>query len=119
MSVITDYIEKQVADKKAILEKIYEIAYAEVSPLEDGWKYGISTFIYKGQPLFGFAATQKGISVYPYGNSTIDELLHDEIAPYVTGGGTLSFPSGTPIPDILIARISQVRKTYIEEKLKK
>ena len=119
MSVITDYIEKQSASSREILQNIYAIAHNEVPETLDGWKYGIPTFLYKDQPLFGFAATKKGTSIYPYGNSTIEPLLHDEIAPYVTGGGTLSFPTGTPIPDSLVTRIAHVRKQFIEEKLKK
>lgn len=119
MSVITDYIEKQPPQAQAILQTIYTIAHNEVPETLDGWKYGIPTFLYKDQPLFGFATTKKGTSIYPYGNSTIEPLLHDEIAPYVTGGGTLSFPTGTAVPDSLVAHIAHVRKQFIEEKLKK
>jgi len=119
MSIITDYIEKQVESKKEILAHLYELVHEEVGTVEDGWKYGIPTFLYKDLPILGFAATQKGISIYPYGNSTVESLLHDEIAPYVTGGGTLSFPTGTPIPDTLVRHIAQVRQQFVEEKLKK
>jgi len=119
MSVIRDYIEKQPDPIQVLLEPIYTIVHSEVPDTTDGWKYGIPTFLYKDLPILGFAVTKKGISIYPYGNSTIDQFLHDEIAPYVTGGGTLSFPTGTPIPNELVAHIAQVRKAFVEEKLKK
>jgi|GEM_PF-2106864 len=118
MSVITDYIDKQTVPTQELLQPIYDVVHKEVD-VEDGWKYSIPTFLYKGKPILGFAKTLKGISIYPYGNSTIDSLLHDEIKPYVTGGGTLSFPTGTPIPNELVARIAQVRKAFVDDTLKK
>ena len=89
MTVITDYIAQQTEAVQPLLKHIYDLVHEEVSETVDGWKYGISTLLYK------------------------------EIAPYVTGGGTLSFPTRTPIPDTLVQNIARVRKAYIEEHLKK
>lgn len=119
MTVIESYIAQQNETVQPQLQRIYTIVRDELDDLADGWKYGISTFIHREKPILGFAATKKGISIYPYGNSTITPLLEDEIAPYVTGGGTLSFPTGTEIPEDLLRRICQVRKTYIDTTLKK
>lgn len=120
MSVITEYIDKQLGTENIEkISRIYQIVHNEIDDTEDSWKYGIPTFLYKGLPIIGFAVTKKGVSIYPYGNATITPFLEKEIAPYVTGGGTLSFKSGVEIPDALVVRITQVRKAYIEEKLKK
>lgn len=119
MSAITDYIAQQEVSKQPTLQMIYDTVYQQVPEATDGWKYGISTFIYKEKPILGFAATKTGISIYPYGNSTIEPLLKEEIAPYVTGGGTLSFKTGVAIPQELVAKIATVRKAFIEENLKK
>ena len=120
MSVITEYVD-QLTDshKRDQLRRIYELVHSVIPEVEDGWKYGISTFLYKEKPVLGFAATLKGISIYPYGNSTITPLLEEEIAPYVTGGGTLSFKTGTAIPDDLVTKIAMVRKEYVAAQLKK
>lgn len=37
------------------------------------------------------------------------EALGDELAPYVSGKGTIRFPLGRPIPVALVARIVAVR----------
>lgn len=119
MSVITEYINALPEREKAVFQRYYDIAHKEITDLEDGWKYGIPTFLYKGQPIFGFASTKKHLSLYPYGNSTIDEFLKDDITPYVTGGGTLSFKVENPLPDKLVRDIVRVRRAYVELKLKK
>lgn len=119
MSIITEYIAQQEESKQATLQMIYDTVHEHVPTVEDGWKYGISTFIYKDKPILGFAATKTGISIYPYGNSTIEPLLKEEIAPYASGGGTLSFKTGVCIPQELVAKIATVRKAFIEENLKK
>jgi uncharacterized protein YdhG (YjbR/CyaY superfamily) len=120
MSVITDYIAQlEDTNKQAQLQRVYQLVHDAIPEVQDGWKYGISTLLYKEKPILGFAATLKGISIYPYGNSTIAPLLEKEIAPYVTGGGTLSFRTGTAIPDELVQKITTVRKDYVEAQLKK
>jgi uncharacterized protein YdhG (YjbR/CyaY superfamily) len=119
MSAITEYINRLSDKEKSVFARYYDIVHEEIADIEDGWKYGIPTYMYKGQPIFGFAATKKHLSLYPYGNSTIDAFLKDEIAPYVTGGGTLSFSVDEPLPDALVRGIIHVRQAYVEEKLKK
>lgn len=118
MSVATEYIDKTKPDEKLFFERLRAIVYEEAGTVEDVIKYGIPTYLYKGLPVLGFAANKKFLSIYPYGNSTIEPIL-DELAPFITGSGTLSFSSTNPIPDPLLRKIVQVKKIYIEEKLKK
>jgi uncharacterized protein YdhG (YjbR/CyaY superfamily) len=119
MSGITDYIERLPDNERAVFLQYDALVREEIPDIEDGWKYGIPTYMYKSQPIFGFASTKKHLSLYPYGNSTIEAFLKDDIAPYVTGGGTLSFQADQPLPDTLVRDIIRVRRAYVEEKLKK
>ena len=59
MTVITDYIAQQTEAVQPLLQHIYDLVHEEVSETVDGWKYGISTLLYKEKPLLGFAATKK------------------------------------------------------------
>ena len=83
MTVITDYIAQQTEAVQPLLQHIYDLVHEEVSETVDGWKYGISTPLYKEKPLLGFAATKNGISIYPYGNSTITPFLEKVNLPII------------------------------------
>jgi len=115
MSVVTEYIDNTKPDEKRFFERLRVIVYEEIETVEDVIKYGVPTYLYKGLPVLGFAANKKFLSIYPYGNSTIEPLL-EELAPFITGGGTLSFSSTNPIPDPLLRKIVQIKKTLYRRK---
>ena len=66
--------------------------------------YGIPTITMNNRYVVYFAGWTHHVSVYPVPNG--DEGLHAEMAPYLSGKGTLKFPVGKPIPYDLIARVA-------------
>lgn len=70
-------------------------------------KYGIPTFTLNGKNLVHFAGYTSHIGFYP-APSGIEEFKK-ELAPYISGKGTLKFPLDKPLPLPLIRKIVQFR----------
>ncbi len=78
-----------------------------VPKAEEKISYGIPTFTLNGKYLIYFAGWKHHISIYPI--PVGDEALNQEIAPYVSGKGTLKFPIGKPMPLKLITKIVKLK----------
>jgi uncharacterized protein YdhG (YjbR/CyaY superfamily) len=61
-----------------------------------------------GQFLVSYDAYKKHYSLFPATDSMI-ETLGDELAPYLSGRGTIRFPANQPIPRNLVTKIVRIR----------
>jgi uncharacterized protein YdhG (YjbR/CyaY superfamily) len=71
--------------------------------------YGIPTFTLNGKYLIYFAGWKHHISIYPI--PVGDDAFNQEVAPYVSGKGTLKFPIDQPLPLKLISKIVKLKVT--------
>jgi uncharacterized protein YdhG (YjbR/CyaY superfamily) len=104
---IDDYIAGFPRDVQVIMQKIRETIKKAAPGAGETISYKMPTFTVNGHYLVYFAGYKKHIGFYPapIGN---DEFK-DEIAPYVSGKGTLQFPLDQPIPFKLITKIVKFR----------
>lgn len=75
-------------------------------------KYRLPTFVLHGNLIhFGAFKTHLGLYATPTGHAKFAE----ELAPYVSGKGSVQFPFDKPIPYALIGRIAKFRAKENEE----
>jgi len=106
MKTIDDYIETFEPKIKKTLIEIRNFIKGEVPEATEKISYGMPTFYLYGN-LIHFAAFKDHYSIFP-SPSGID-AFEEELAPYRSGKGTLSFPIGKPIPWDIIQRVLQFR----------
>ena len=104
---IDDYIADFPPEIQEILQRVRETIRKAAPDAEETISYNIPTFNLKGHYLIYFAGYKKHIGLYPVpiGN----EELKEEMAPYVSGKGTLKFPLDKPIPYGLIRKLVKFR----------
>jgi uncharacterized protein YdhG (YjbR/CyaY superfamily) len=102
-ATIDDYIAAQPAELRPILQEIRTQIHAAVPDAAEKISYGLPTITRHGHYVVYFAGWKQHVSVYPVPR---DENLRKEIAPYLSGKGTLKFPLAPPIPYDLIRRVA-------------
>jgi uncharacterized protein YdhG (YjbR/CyaY superfamily) len=101
---IDDYVGTFPSDVRAILQKVRETIHKAVPGAEETISYGMPTLTLNGKYLVYFAAYENHISVYPIPSDT---ALHEVLAPYKAGKGTLRFPYSGTIPYELIGEVAK------------
>lgn len=104
---IDEYIGTFPESVQTILKQVRKTIKAAAPKAGEKISYGIPTFTLNGKYLIYFAGWKHHISIYPI--PVGDEALNQEIAPYVSGKGTLKFPIGKPMPLKLITKIVKLK----------
>ena len=107
ISTIDEYIETFPEDIQAILRQVRKTIKAAAPKADEKISYGIPTFTMSGKYLIYFAGWKSHISIYPI--PVGDDAFNQEVAPYVSGKGTLKFPLDKPIPLKLITKIVKLK----------
>jgi uncharacterized protein YdhG (YjbR/CyaY superfamily) len=104
---IDDYIGTFPEDIQTILQKVRRTIKAAAPEAGEKISYGMPTFTLNGKYLIYFAGWKHHISIYPI--PTGNDAFHEEIAPYMSGKGTLKFPIDKPVPLKLITEIVKLK----------
>jgi uncharacterized protein YdhG (YjbR/CyaY superfamily) len=104
---IDEYIETFPESVQTLLRQVQRTIKAAASQAGEKISYGIPTFTLNGKYLIYFAGWKHHISIYPI--PTGDDAFQQEIAPYISGKGTLKFPIDQPIPLKLITKIVKLK----------
>ena len=110
---IDEYIAGFPPEVQEILEQVRTTIREAAPGAEETIKYGIPTFILKGN-LVHFAAYRKHLGFYP--TPTGIDAFKDELSVYAGAKGSVQFPLDKAIPFDLIRRIVEFR---VEENLGK
>jgi uncharacterized protein YdhG (YjbR/CyaY superfamily) len=103
-STVDAYISAQPDATQQILQEIRRTMHAAVPDAGEMISYGIPTITIGGHYVVYFAAWAHHVSIYPVPRG--DEGLATELAPYLSGRGTLKFPLAKEIPLDLIAKVA-------------
>ena len=103
---IDEYIATFPEDIQATLRKMRETIQSAAPQATEAISYGMPTYKLNGN-LVHFAAFKDHIGFYPV--PTGIEAFKDELAPYVTGKGTIQFPIDKPIPYDLVKKVVAYR----------
>ena len=107
ISSIDEYIETFPEDLQTLLRQVRKTIKAAAPKADEKISYGIPTFTMNGKYLIYFAGWKSHISIYPI--PVGDDAFNQEVAPYVSGKGTLKFPLDKPIPLKLITKIVKLK----------
>ncbi len=105
---VDDYIALYPAEVQERLIQLRNLVREIAPDAQESISYAIPAYKLKGKPLIYFAGYAKHTGVYPLPESPSPEL-EAEMAPFVTGKGTLQFPHNQPLPLDLIDRVISSR----------
>ncbi|MEY2904468.1 MAG: hypothetical protein RJA52_484 [Bacteroidota bacterium] len=106
VKTIDEYLIDFPEEVQIKLEQIRELGRLLCPNAKEAIKYGIPTFVEKGN-LFHFAAYPTHIGFYP--GSEVIQVFAKNLKPYKTGKGTVQFPLDKPLPLDLIEQMIHFR----------
>lgn len=101
-----EYIAGFPEEVRSRLEQIRALVREMAPEAEEAMKYGLPTFVLKGN-LVHFGAFTNHVGLYP--TPTGIEAFADELAGYAKAKGSVQFPHSAPLPLELIRRIVAYR----------
>ena len=107
LKYINEYISTFPEDIQEVLQKIRKTIFEAVPEGEEAIRYSMPTLRLNGKNVVHFAAFQNHFGFYP-APSGINQF-EKELAPYITGKGTIQFPKDKPIPYYLIKKVTLFR----------
>jgi uncharacterized protein YdhG (YjbR/CyaY superfamily) len=105
---VDDYLAALPAGMRDALEQLRATIRSAAPDAIEGFSYGMPAFKQDGRPLVGYAAFKEHCSLFPMSVAVIDAHA-EQVAPYRTGKGTLSFPPDEPLPSDLVASLVAAR----------
>lgn len=111
---IGEYIKSYPTNVQGILEEIRQIIHDAAPDAIETISYKMPAFKLNGKDLIYFASWKKHISMYPVPAGS--DLFEQELSPYISSKGTVSFQLDKPVPFKLIKAIAQARVKQIEKK---
>ena len=105
---VEEYLAALPGERRAALELLRATIRAAAPEAAEAIAYRMPAFTVDGRLLVSYASFTAHDSLFP-ASGAVREALGDELAPYVSGKGTIRFPLGRPIPVALVARIVAVR----------
>ena len=106
---VDEYLAGLPDDRRAAMEEL-RAAVREAAPeATEVISYGMPALkSHGGQFLVSYDAYKRHYSLFPATDAVV-EALGDEIAPFLSGRGTIRFPANAPIPVDLVRRIVAIR----------
>lgn len=111
---IDEYINAYPTNVQGILVKIRQIIHDAAPDAIESISYKMPAFKLNGKDLIYFAAWKKHISMYPVPAGS--DRFEQELSPYISSKGTVSFQLDKPVPFKLIEAIAQARVEQIGKK---
>jgi uncharacterized protein YdhG (YjbR/CyaY superfamily) len=101
-ATVEDYLDQLPDRARVVVDEIRRIAAETLRDPIESISYDMPTFSVDGRRIVHIGGWAKHVSLYP---SPSGDDLQADMAPYLSGKGTLKFPLSSPIPYGLIARI--------------
>ena len=101
-ATVEEYLAQLPEGARVVVDEIRRIAVETLPDPTESISYDMPTFVVGGRRIVHIGGWAKHVSLYP---SPSGDDLQADMAPYLSGKGTLRFPLSSPIPYDLIARI--------------
>jgi uncharacterized protein YdhG (YjbR/CyaY superfamily) len=109
-TTVDEYIAGFPDDTQDVLQELRRRIHAAVPDVEERISYQIPTFAVDGQYVIYVAGWKNHVSIYPVPEGDA------ELAPYLSGQGTLKLPLGRPVPwDVVDRAITQQVATRVAQ----
>jgi uncharacterized protein YdhG (YjbR/CyaY superfamily) len=103
-SPVEDYIAGFPPEAAAVLEEVRRRVLRAVPGAGETIRYDMPTVTMDGTPLLHFAGWKEHVSLYPAPAG--DDTLDRDLAPYLSGRGTVKLPLQEPFPYDLVERVA-------------
>lgn len=103
-SAVDDYIAAFPPDTVEVLKEVRRRILRTVPDAGETIRYRMPTVTMGGTPLLHFAGWKHHVSLYPVPEG--DEALERDLAPYLSGRGTVKLPLRDPFPHDLVERVA-------------
>jgi len=108
-TTIDEYLTTLPPDRRGPMEEIRRAIRAAAPDATETIAYKMPAFRSRGgRYLVGFDAYKTHYSLFAAGGRVMEEL-GDELAPYLSGKGTIRFPASRPIPGEIVRRVVEIR----------
>jgi uncharacterized protein YdhG (YjbR/CyaY superfamily) len=108
-STVDEYLSALPDEQRSALADLRKTIAAAAPEATELISYKMPAFEANGRFLLSYAAYEHHCSLYP-ASEAVQRELGDELAPYLSGKGTLRFLADAPMPDALVKKI-RLRET--------
>jgi len=105
---VDDYLAAIPEERRAVMEALRQTIKAAAPDATELISYGMPAFKSHGQFLVSYDAYKNHYSLFPASEAVV-EACGNELKPYLTGKGTISFRADNPLPAALVTKIVKVR----------
>jgi uncharacterized protein YdhG (YjbR/CyaY superfamily) len=105
---VEDYLAALPEESRTALEELRQTIKVAAPEATETISYQMPAFKYHGRLLVSYAAFKDRCSLFPMSKQVIEDH-GDELKPYFTGKGTISFPPDKPLPTALVTSIVRAR----------
>ena len=106
---VEDYLASLPEERRAAVIALRDTIRAAAPEATETIAYDMPAFrSHGGQFLVSFAAYKAHYSLFPASDGVV-EGLGAEIAPYLSGKGTIRFPAREPVPLATVAKVVKIR----------
>lgn len=107
-TTVDGYMAALPDDRRAVIQELRRTLATAAPQASETIAYDMPALRLDGRFLVSYAAYKNHYSLFPASDGVV-EALGDDLAPYLSGKGTIRFPSNAPIPSALVRRIVEVR----------
>src|SRR3990170_9056804 len=107
-SDIEEYLAALPEGPRAVLQELRRTIAAAAPGATEAIAYGMPAFRLGGRFLVSYAAYKDHCSLFP-ASEAVRAALAEELAPNLSGKGTIRFRAEAPLPAALVRRIVEVR----------
>ena len=116
---VDEYLSTLADDRRSVMEELRSTIRSAAPEATESIAYDMPAFRSDGgQFLVSYAAYKRHYSLFPASGAVV-EALGDELAPFLSGKGTIQFPANAPIPLHLVRRIVEIRVSENAETIKR
>jgi len=109
MATVDEHLASLPPDRRLEMERLREAVRTGAPEATETIAYKMPAFrSHGGQFLVSFEAYKRHYSLFPASQAVV-ESLGDELAPFLSGKGTIRFPADRPVPFELVTRIARIR----------
>jgi uncharacterized protein YdhG (YjbR/CyaY superfamily) len=108
-TTVEEYLATLPEERRGAVRQLRETIRAAAPDAIETVAYGMPAFRSDGgQFLVSFAAFKRHYSLFPASDAVV-EALGDELAPYLTGKGTIRFPADEQLPLTTVSKVVKIR----------
>jgi uncharacterized protein YdhG (YjbR/CyaY superfamily) len=111
-TTVEEYLDGLPGDRRDEVEQLRATVRAAAPGAVESIAYQMPALRLDGRFLVSYAVFARHVSLFP-ASDRVRAALGEELAPYLSGKGTIRFPGGSPLPLDLVRRVVEARVTEL------